>query len=146
METIEIKTLIDITNTNKARLLNGQQFEHNQFKNWTTLLQCLGLRAIIHYDNNSTVENIDIKELGFGKAYKGKHNVWTFKFTTDRVNVYLQDDNPVGFLEQDLDNVPVIGNLTETINIAKAVFLIHDQQFKNTLITAHQGSIYGDET
>jgi len=146
METIEIKTLIDITNTNKARLLNGQQIEHNQFKNWTTLLQCLGLRAIIHYDNNSTVENIDIKELGFGRAYKGKHNVWSFRFTTDRVNVYLQDDNPVGFLEQDLDNVPVIGNLTETINIAKAVFLIHDQQFKNTLITAHQGSIHGDET
>ena len=144
MQTIEIKTLIDITNTNKARLLDGQEFEHNQFKNWTTLLQCLGLRSIINYETNSTVETVDIKDLGFGKAYKGKHNVWTFTFTTDRVNVYLQEENPVGLLEQDLDNVPVIGNLSETINIAKAVFVIHDQQFKNTLIKAHQGSIHGD--
>jgi hypothetical protein len=66
METIEIKTLIDITNTNKARSLAGQEFEHNQFKNWTTLLQCLGLRAIIHYDNSSTVP-LNITAVAAGK-------------------------------------------------------------------------------
>lgn len=136
MDTIEIKTLIDITNTNKVRLSIGEEIAHNQFKNWTTLLQCIGLRSIIHYDSDAVVEEVDVKDLGFGKDFKGKHKVWTFRFTTDRLNVYLQGGNPVGLLEQDLDDVPVCGNLTETINISKTVFSTSSTKYKNITIKA----------
>ena len=91
METIEIKTLIDVTNTNKSRPNQGVGLEFDQYRNFTTLMQTIGLRCIITYDSNPTVENIDIKGMGFGSAYKGKQNVWTFRFRPDRQRAF--DDN-----------------------------------------------------
>ena len=78
MEIIEIKTLIDITNTKVIRLNQGSQFELDQNRNFITLMQCIELRSIVSYDITPVIEKIDIKSLGFGTAYKGKQNVWTF--------------------------------------------------------------------
>jgi hypothetical protein len=137
METIEIQTLIDVTNTGVTRANQGTGIEYDQYRNWTTLLQCIGLRCIIDYEHNSIVETIDIKNLGFGTGYKGKHRVWTFRFKPDRRDVFLDDiGNPIGLLDEDLNNVPVITKLTETININKSVFNTEDINFKNTLIKA----------
>jgi hypothetical protein len=81
METIEIKTLIDITNTKVSRANQGSTFEFDQFKNFTTLMQCIGLRCIITYDENPQVEEVDLKNLGFAtdKWYhykKDGHYAW----------------------------------------------------------------------
>lgn len=140
METIEIKTLIDITNTKVARPNQGTQQEHDQFKNFTTLMQTIGLRCIVTYDDNPTVEEVDVKSLGFGTAFKGKHKVWTFCFRPDRVLAYEDNENPTGLLVHDMHEIPIIQNLTETINIDKAVFFTYESQHKNTIITAHQGN------
>ena len=78
MEIIEIKTLIDITKPEVARVGYGTDLEQNQYKNWTTLQQCVGLRSNIEWHDPPIVENIDIKGLGFGSKYKGNHRVWTF--------------------------------------------------------------------
>ena len=43
MEVIELKTLIDITNTNVRRITQGSETTYNQYKNWTTLNQCIEL-------------------------------------------------------------------------------------------------------
>lgn len=137
MEIIELKTLIDITKPNVHRPGQGTILEQNQYKNWITLQQCIGLRSIISFDQAPTVEEIDIKGLGFGNKYKGKHKVWTFTFYPDRTNAY--DDgsgNRIALLLNDLHQVPVIENLTETINTSKAVFDLEDPQHKNIIITA----------
>lgn len=136
METIEIKTLIDITNTNVRRSNQGTPQEHNQFRNWTTLLQSIGLRAIIDYDHNPIVEELDIAELGFGTEFKGIHRVWTFRFRPDRADAFVKNDSAIGLLIDDLDRVPVIPNLTETINTRQSVFNLMDSKFKNTVIKA----------
>lgn len=141
MENIEIKTLIDITNTKVSRPGQGTAEQYDQFRNFTTLMQCIGLRCIVTYDDNPTVEEVDVKGMGFGSAYKGKHKVWTFKFKPDRVLAYEDNENPVGLLVHDMHEVPIIKTLTETINIEKAVFFTYESQFKNTIITAHQGTI-----
>jgi hypothetical protein len=141
MEQIEIKTLIDITNTRVMRYYPDKELEFNQYRNWTTLLQCIGLRSIINYDTNPQHEDIDITKLGFGKKYKGKHRVWTFTFLTDRTNVFVEGDNQVGLLINDLNEVPIIGKLTETINIEQTVFCTINPQLTNTLITAQKGTI-----
>lgn len=134
MENIEIRTLIDITNTDVRRSNQGTAIEANQYRNWTTLKQCVELRALIEFDHNPTVETIDIKGLGFGTEYKGKHNVWTFRFRPDRAGAFGIEDDPSGLLNESLHQVPVIKNLTESINTGKAVFDLKDPSFKNTTI------------
>jgi hypothetical protein len=139
METIEIKTLVDVTNTGVSRLNSGTSEQYDQYRNFTTLMQCIGLRCIVDYDDVPSIEEVDLKGMGFGSAYKGKHRVWTFRFRPDRKLAYEDSENPVGLLIHDMHEVPVIKSLTETINIDKAVFFTYESQYKNTIITAHQG-------
>lgn len=139
MTFIEIKTLIDVTQTKATRPSQGTQFEIDQQRNFITLNQCIELRSVIQYDHGPTVETVDIKNMGFGTAYKGDHSVWTFVFSSDRDGVYRDSTgNEVGFLIDDLDGVPVIKKLTETINIDRATFNLKNPILKNTIIRVLQ--------
>jgi hypothetical protein len=131
MNIVEIKTLIDVTSTGVGRPHQGTQLQLNQERNWITLNQCIAIRSLIEYNNEPIVETIDVKGLGFGSTYKGKHQVWTFRFETDRPEVF---GNNCELLVEDLDQVPVIKKLTETINIDMAVFDTKSTNFKNTII------------
>ena len=141
MQTIEIKTLIDITNTKVSRPTQGTQLEMDQHRNFTTLKQCAELRSIIAYDFSPEKQLVDVKDLGFGSKYKGKHAVWTFRFSPDRSGAYAKDDNDIGCLLEDVHGVPVVEKLTETINIEKAIFELIDASSKNTVIKAIKGTI-----
>ena len=142
MESIEIRTLVDITNTRVNRPNQGTQLAYDQNRNFITLMQCIELRSIVSYDNPPSVEEIDVKRLGFGTEYKGKHRVWTFVIIPDRTGVYIGDDgDPVSGLVNDVDSVPFIKNLLETINIDRAIFDCMNLSTKNTIIKAHQGII-----
>ena len=137
METIKIKTLVDITKPLVNRPNQGSSLEQNQYKNWITLQQCIGLRSIIEYEAIPSSEIVDIKGMGFGNRYKGTQRVWTFEFSTDRSSAYDNENGDViGLLKEDISNVPVIEKLTETINIKQAVFDLDSPQNKNTIITA----------
>jgi hypothetical protein len=136
MQTIEIKTLLDITDTKITRPTQGSQLEYDQYRNFTTLKQCVELRSIISYDHSPNVETVDIKELGFGSKYKGKHTVWTWTFYPDRAGVYSNNINEIGSLIEDVDGVPIIKKLTETINIDKAIFELKSSSATNTIIKA----------
>jgi hypothetical protein len=68
MDTIEIQTLIDITNTNVVRPNQGTQLEMNQYRNFTTLRQCAEIRSVILYDNNPHVILEDVKGLDLMKS------------------------------------------------------------------------------
>jgi hypothetical protein len=134
METITIKTLIDITNSGVHRPKINAEKEFNQHKNWITLLQCIGLRSIIEYDNDPTFELIDLKDSKFGKKYKGRHRVWSFSFRTDRSSPYATDLNALDLLIHDLHQVPILEKLEETINMSKAVFDLLDDSYRNTVV------------
>jgi len=136
MEVIEIKTLIDITNTNVRRNTQGSSEQFDQFRNWTTLLQSIGLRSIIEYDKNPVSEMVDVKHMGFGSKYKGTHRVWTFYFRPDREDAYANNGDHIAFLKEDLNKIPIIVNLKETINIDNAVFELTDIEFTNTVVKA----------
>ena len=136
MQIIEIKTLIDITDTKITRSTQGSQLEHDQYKNFITLKQCVELRSVISYDHSPNFETIDIKDLEFGSKYKGKHTVWTWIFYPDRAGVYSNNSNEIGSLIEDIDGVPIIKKLTETINIDKAIFELNSSSAKNTIIKA----------
>ena len=140
METIEIKTLIDITNTGVKRPNQGLPKQLDQYKNWTTLNQCIELRSIIDYDDSPVSDVVDVKGLGFGSDYKGKHRVWTWLFRPDRSNIFSDDTGRLGGLITSIDQVPVIKNLDETVNIVTAVFDLSNPATKNILINLVQGS------
>jgi hypothetical protein len=80
------------------------------------------------------VSTENIKGLGFGSKYKGLQAVWSFKFSPDRIGVYGKE---LEFLINDLDQIPIIKNLRETINIQKAIFELTDAEYKNTIIKAY---------
>jgi hypothetical protein len=134
MEIIELKTLIDITDTGVRRANQGTTTELEQYKNWTTLNQCVEMSSVISYDRKPEVSEIDIKYLGFGSNFKGKHKVWTWTFYPDRIGAFADDHDKLGALITTLNQVPVIKNLTETINIDTSVFELSDPAFKNTIV------------
>lgn len=134
MEIVKISTLIDITNSRSRRTNSSDNKESNQQKNWQTLLQCIGLRCNITYENNPSNDLVDLKNLSFGSKFKGKQRVWTFVFRPDRSDSYKLDDNRVGLLINDLNLVPVIQNLDETINISKSAFITLDPENQNTVV------------
>jgi len=142
MQTIEIQTLIDITKTNVIRPNQGGQKELDQQRNFITLNQCIELRSIVSYEEAPNVATVDIKSLGFGTDYKGKHRVWTFRIRPDRDHAYMDEHgNDPAVLIDDLHGVPVIKNLTETVNIDKAIFDLKGTATKNTIIKASPGTL-----
>ena len=100
------------------------------------MLQSIGLRAVIDFDRDPTVETVDVKGLGFGTNYQGTHQVWTFDFRPDRATAFADKNDPVALLKIDLDKIPIILNLTETINTEQAVFELVDAKSKNTVVKA----------
>jgi hypothetical protein len=140
METIEIQTLIDITNTKIIRPSQGTQFEHDQYRNFTTLKQCVEIRSIISYDGDPRMDLMDVKGMGFGSDYKGKHAVWTWRFHPDRSGVYIHNGDELGALYEDISGVPVIQKLKETINIDTTIFELKNPATKNTIIKALKGT------
>jgi hypothetical protein len=121
----KIKTLIDITETN-ARF-NKTDPAWQQQQNFLTVLQTIGLRTN-PTSVSVTVDKLPVKYLDFGTAYKGYHNVWTMLFSIEAV-----DSTSVEILENDINNVPVINKLDETIDFLQSVFKTKDQEFKNII-------------
>jgi hypothetical protein len=141
MEIIEIQTLVDITRTKVTRPNQGSQLAYDQNRNFITLMQCIELRSVVSYEFPPSMENKDIKGMGFGSNFKGSHNLWCFEVIPDRVGVYTTEDgNPIGSLLNDIDSVPIIKNLTETVNIDKAIFNCKDLASRNTIIKARTGT------
>lgn len=136
MDAIRIHTLIDITNTKVIRLNQGTQLELDQQRNFITLVQCAEIKSIIIYQARPICETLDLKHFNFGHRYRGKHRVWTFEFQTDRSGVYLDSvGNKLGFLIEDLHEVPIIKKLNETINIEKPIFDCIDSATKNIIVS-----------
>ena len=101
MARIQIKTSIDITDTGLKRPEPGRDKELNQFRNYTTFLQVLGIRSIFSIESSPVV----------------KEGTWSFVIQTDREDVYLDGKDPIGLLKRDLDKIPIITGLGETKEI-----------------------------
>lgn len=114
-------TLVDITPTGVIKDRNQQEFKRNQQRNWETVLQCIGLRAQpMHMVTKSEMDNLDHYE--FGEMYTGQHRVWSFAFTVEHEGVFLKDHDPLYYLDESFDQVPVICGLEETARFILPIF------------------------
>jgi hypothetical protein len=111
-----IQTLVDITET-RARRQGDDKFAYKQEANFQTVLQTIGLRVNIEYENSPYFEEITVTKMPFDDKYKGKQMLWTFDF-----NVEYEDALTLEMLISDFDLIPIITGLNETIQLDKALF------------------------
>ncbi len=101
MERIKIRTKIDITSSTVRHPEQGDEQSLNQYRNFTTFLQVLGLRSVFNVIE-TPVEN---------------DGEWSMVIETDRDEVFSDGQDPLGLLKKDLDKVPIIVGLNEKTKI-----------------------------
>ena len=126
---ITVKTLLDITETNKHKHNCYEKAEINQQSNFMSFFNCLSMRFNPYYDQSPRVEQEDVKALGFGSDYSGQHRVWTFDFTLDTATSITDHAT----LVKDFDLIPVIPGLTESISKNNNMFRTGDKKKKNII-------------
>lgn len=103
----------------------------NQQRNWDTLVQVISLRAQpIELKNLGKVQE-SLSDYRFGSKYKGTANIWCFSFIVEHEDVFKEQDNATGKLEQDVDLVPVIVGLSETVSFPSNIFDCTSEEFRN---------------
>jgi len=105
MERIQISTTIDITDTGVKRSEHGTEKQFNQYRNYMTFHQVLGLRS-----NFVVIETPRFEK-----------DRWTMVVETDRDAVYSTDNDPVGLLKEDLHQVPILTGLDEVKQQKQAI-------------------------
>ena len=121
MARIQISTTIDITDTGVRRPDLGSEKEYNQYRNFTTFQQVIGIRSLF-----SVIEKPSFQD--------GK---WTFVIETDRDGVFSKDNDPLGLLLEDFDQVPILAGLDETKVIKQPVIKTLGKQ-PNTFVAILQ--------
>jgi len=117
MHEYRILTKIDITRSNPGREVHDEILVGQQ-SNFNTFLQGIGLRA-----------NIDWKQdpIQIG-------NYWQWNFFVEQVDVFKRDADPVALLVDDLNGIPIIGNLTNLLAVYPPVIKTKGKD-TNTWIT-----------
>ena len=116
MPRYEIVTLVDITRSAPTRA-DTDQLKIGQQSNFNSLIQAIGLRANVEWNRDPTAQDGRLPDPLTGKA---KH--WCWEFDVERDQVFEKDGDPVKLLIDDLHGVPIISNLTETVEIKPAAF------------------------
>ena len=103
---------------------NSWNKSRNKQRNWETIVQIIGIRAqpimleepVIHKD-------IPLSEYEFGTAYQDiESNIWTFSFSVEHRGVFDHPERPLGALIDDVQGIPILSGLGETVSFPKNVF------------------------
>jgi len=116
MEALEIRTLVDITQTGQTKFKSQDRLLINQQANWNTFFQVLSMRINPIFNGSPEKETRVLEPKEFGSDYHTEddkeYNVWTFKFQSERDGALTPS-----LLQEDFDLIPVLNKLDEsTIN------------------------------
>lgn len=116
MERYKIISLVDITRSRASRS-ETDRIKIGQQSNFNSLIQAIGIRANIDWDQ-------DPKEYDgrFPDSIEGAGTYWIWEFVTERYSVFLKDNDPVFLVNEDIQGVPVVNGLNNTVDINPAVF------------------------
>jgi hypothetical protein len=98
-----LQTLIDITETGTRRQ-SQDKFAYKQEANFQTVLQTIGMRVNLDYENSPSFEQLTVKKN-------------TFDFIVNYEGALTLE-----MLKNDFDLIPIITGLTETVQPDKALF------------------------
>lgn len=127
-------TLVDITRTGQTRYAQGKERERYQQQNFDSLIQAISLRALPFWEEDPVMEVVDVSNSNFGTEFAKLHNLWTFRFHVETDDAYASKPGNIELLLNDLNLVPFIPNLQETIKINNHIFDTVNSATKNTLI------------
>jgi hypothetical protein len=116
----KLYTLVDITHTGQHRAEPGKESLRWKEQNFQTVIQTLGIRAIIGYSSPPAVTEVKGRLIGFDTDEIIR--VWRFDFSTDRDMLYEHAGNAVAYLIDDFHLVPYIAGLDEAMEQKYAVF------------------------
>ena len=117
MPRYRIITLVDITRTNPNRS-ESDQLKLSQQANFNSLLQAIGLRSNVQWMRDPI---INTGGLPYDIGGKAKH--WIWDFDVERDDVFQKDADSVGLLVDDINGVPIIPGLTNSVEIDPACFI-----------------------
>lgn len=120
----KLYTLVDITHTKQYRSEPGKEVARCQEQNFNTVLQTLGIRSNIWYENGPVLTEIKGRLIGFDTDEIIR--VWRFDWSTERDYMYEDNGDPVAHLKSDFQLVPYISGLDETMEQQYAVFNTED--------------------
>lgn len=107
---IEVITFFDCTSSGikyyrapHGKDHNDWHYKRNQQRNLDTVIQCISLRCQPLNITNSVVETNNEKQL-----------FWSFYFETDKTDIFLKEDDPLGILKEDCHQIPMIVGLGES--------------------------------
>lgn len=133
-------TLVDITPTHVTRSSEQDSIERNQQRNWETVLQCISLRAqpiLIQEPELAVIQSDSVLHQVFGDFYTGEQKVWTWNWAVEHSDVYDTADTPLGALQKDFEQVPIVTYLTETARFMLPIFYPYGS-IKNVYFTPAQ--------
>jgi hypothetical protein len=110
MPRYRITTLIDITRTD-AKKSDNDRYRLAQQDNFNSLRQSIELRSIVSWHRDPVKQNGRLPD-----PLDGKAAYWIWEFETERDDLFLRDNDPVGLLKEDLHGVPIINGLDETVD------------------------------
>lgn len=128
----KLYTLVDITHTGQYRTEPGKEHLRYKEQNFNTVIQTLGLRSNIWYNHGPIAMEVRGSLVGF--PTEDLIRAWRFDWHTERENLYLLEDDPVGYLKQDFNLVPYIKGLDERMEQHFAMFVTDPN---NTNIVFH---------
>lgn len=135
MTQFTIYTLVDITQTKQYRKELGKEKQKSQQQNFDMVIQTIGMRTNPSFISGPTVINDQLNKHKFGTVFSGTHNIWVFHFFTEHKDTLMDNNNnPCGLLLQDLNFVPFISSLDETVIFNKDIFSTQDPLTCNTII------------
>lgn len=117
MARYRIITLVDITRTNPHRS-ETDKLKLSQQANFNSLLQAIGLRSNVEWETDPKMHTGSLPD-----DLEGKANHWIWEFRVEREDVFKIGTDDVGLLVDDLNCVPVIPNLKNSIDLDPAAFI-----------------------
>lgn len=120
-------TLIDISDSSAL-----------QKQNLNTIIQTIALRANPLAIKVHMIANADMKDYDFGENFGGNQNVWMLSFNVEQSKLFENKNGELGGLEDDLHQVPIIGDLLESAQIDPEIFDTKDIKTKNTYFNLQQ--------
>jgi hypothetical protein len=130
-------SLVDVTPTGKTRGNDSDDVERNQQRNWETVLQCMSLRTQPLNIIKPHMHEVDLEEYNFGDFYSGIHKIWVWTWAVERDGIYDLPNKPLGALQSDFEQVPIITYLTETARFMLPIFYPYGS-IKNIYFIQHQ--------
>ena len=127
MPRYKVTTLVDITRT-KATRAETNEIKLSQQANFNSLIQAIGMRSNIEWKKDP--EKIEGR---LSKPFDGKATVWSWEFEVEREQIFEKDKDPVGLLKEDLNGVPIIDKLENSIELVPSAFITLGDK-PNTLV------------